>query len=85
MLTTGVSGWWVFLLIVVILGIWAVVIYNRLVQLRNRIANAFAQIDTQLKRRHDLVPNLVETARGYMKHEAATLEAGRFQVRSATS
>lgn len=87
MATTGVSAWWVVLLIVVVVGIWAVVIYNRLVQLRNRIANAFAQIDTQLKRRHDLVPNLVETARGYMKHEAATLEAvikARGQAQTAT-
>lgn len=61
--------------IVVVLGVWAVAIYNRLVQSRNRIANAFAQIDVQLKRRHDLVPNLVEVARRYLVHEAATLEA----------
>ena len=54
--------------------IWAIAAYNRLVQLRNRIANAFAQIDVQLKRRHDLVPNLVEVARGYLKHEAALSE-----------
>lgn len=49
--------------------------YNRLVQLRNRYKNAFAQIDVQLKRRYDLIPNLVETAKGYMKHERETLEA----------
>ena len=55
--------------------IWALVIYNRLVSLRNRVANALAQIDVQLKRRHDLIPNLVETARGYMSHERETLEA----------
>ena len=55
--------------------VWAIAAYNRLVQLRNRIANAFGQIDVQLKRRHDLVPNLVEVARGYLRHEAATLEA----------
>ena len=55
--------------------IWAIAVYNRLVQLRNRIANAFGQIDVQLKRRYDLVPNLVEVARGYLAHEAATLEA----------
>ena len=54
---------------------WAIATYNRLVQLRNRIANAFGQIDVQLKRRHDLVPNLVEVARGYLQHEAATLQA----------
>jgi LemA protein len=55
--------------------IWALVIYNRLVALRNRVSNALAQIDVQLKRRHDLIPNLVETARAYMAHESGTLEA----------
>lgn len=68
------SGW-----IIVGVGaaavLWAIAAYNRLVELRNRIANAFGQIDVQLKRRHDLVPNLVEVARGYLQHEAATLEA----------
>ena len=54
---------------------WAVAVYNRLVTLRNRIANAYGQIDVQLKRRYDLVPNLVEVARGYLAHAAATLEA----------
>src|SRR6266571_8243491 len=49
--------------------------YNRLVTLRNRYQNAFAQIDVQLKRRYDLIPNLVETAKGYMAHERGTLEA----------
>src|SRR5712671_3856653 len=49
--------------------------YNRLVALRNRFKNAFAQIDVQLKRRYDLIPNLVETAKGYIKHERETLEA----------
>src|SRR3569833_2732595 len=53
----------------------AVGAYNRLVSLRNRFRNAFAQIDVQLKRRHDLIPNLVETAKAYMKHERETLEA----------
>jgi LemA protein len=51
------------------------VIYNRLVALRNRVSNSLAQIDVQLKRRHDLIPNLVETARGYMAHERETLQA----------
>jgi LemA protein len=60
---------------VVILGLWAVGIYNGLVALRNRFKNAFAQIDVQLKRRYDLIPNLVETAKGYLKHERETLEA----------
>src|ERR1700744_6726217 len=49
-------------------------IYNKLVTLRNRYKNAYAQIDVQLKRRYDLIPNLVETAKGYMKHESGTLE-----------
>jgi LemA protein len=54
---------------------WTVSVYNRLVRSRNRMNNAFAQIDVQLKRRHDLVPNLVNTARGYLQHERQTLEA----------
>ncbi len=54
---------------------WLVSAYNRLVSLRNRFKNAFAQIDVQLKRRYDLIPNLVETAKGYIKHERGTLEA----------
>src|SRR5512141_775035 len=54
---------------------WGVGGYNRLVALRNRFKNAFAQIDVQLKRRYDLIPNLVETAKGYIKHERGTLEA----------
>src|SRR5512144_800352 len=54
---------------------WVVGGYNRLVSLRNRFKNAFAQIDVQLKRRYDLIPNLVETAKGYIKHERGTLEA----------
>jgi len=54
---------------------WMVGAYNRLVSLRNRFKNAYAQIDVQLKRRYDLIPNLVETAKGYIKHERGTLEA----------
>ncbi|MCC6415572.1 MAG: LemA family protein [Opitutaceae bacterium] len=65
----------VLLAIVVILALWVVGIYNGLVTLRNRFKNAFAQIDVQLKRRYDLIPNLVETAKGYLKHERETLEA----------
>jgi LemA protein len=65
----------VLLLIVIVLGLWAVGIYNKLVGLRNRFKNAFSQIDVQLKRRYDLIPNLVETAKGYLKHERETLEA----------
>ena len=68
-------GGWIFLAIVAVLAFGAVSIYNRLVQLRNRFKNSFSQIDVQLKRRYDLIPNLVETAKGYIKHERETLEA----------
>jgi LemA protein len=68
-------GLWILLAIIVILAVWAVTIYNGLVALRNRFKNAFAQIDVQLKRRYDLIPNLVEVAKGYIKHERETLEA----------
>ncbi len=61
--------------IVVLLGLFGVVIYNSLISLRNRVDNAWAQIDVQLKRRHDLIPNLVETVKGYASHEKETLEA----------
>lgn len=64
-----------FLVFAAILFAWAVGSYNGLVTLRNRFKNAFAQIDVQLKRRYDLIPNLVETAKGYLKHERETLEA----------
>lgn len=63
------------LLLAVVLGIYLIGVYNGLVGLRNRYQNAFSQIDVQLKRRYDLIPNLVETAKGYMKHEKETLEA----------
>ena len=67
-------GW--ILLAVVVVAIWFVVaLYNRLVGARNNYKNAFAQIDVQLTRRYDLIPNLVETAKGYIKHERETLEA----------
>jgi LemA protein len=64
----------VILVIVAILVIWSVAIYNRLVKLRNHRENAFADIDVQLKQRHDLIPQLVETVKGYVKHERTTLE-----------
>ena len=70
----GIGGW-IVLGIIVALAIWAISIYNGLVALRNRYKNAFSQIDVQLKRRYDLIPNLVETAKGYLKHERETLEA----------
>ena len=65
----------IFLAVVVVVIAWVASMYNKLVSLRNRFKNAFAQIDVQLKRRYDLIPNLVETAKGYMKHEKDTLEA----------
>ena len=65
----------VLLVIAIVLGLWVAGNYNSLVSLRNRFKNAFAQIDVQLKRRYDLIPNLVEVAKGYMKHESGTLEA----------
>ncbi|GAB2878349.1 LemA family protein [Microbulbifer echini] len=65
----------VVLVVLAALLFYGVGIYNRLVSLKNRNENAFAQIEVQLKRRHDLIPNLVETARGYLKHERDTLEA----------
>ena len=66
---------WTILIIVVGVVLFAITIYNRLVAGRNRYKNAFAQIDVQLTRRHDLIPNLVEAVKGYMKHERETLEA----------
>jgi len=66
---------WIILIIIVGVIFFAVAIYNRLIASRNRYKNAFAQIDVQLTRRHDLIPNLVETAKGYIKHERETLEA----------
>jgi len=65
----------IFGVIVVLLLLMIISIYNKLVALRNRYKNGFAQIDVQLKRRYDLIPNLVEIAKGYMKHERETLEA----------
>ncbi len=66
---------WIILVILVVLLVFVIGLYNRLVQLRNRVKNAFAQIDVQLTRRHDLIPNLIETVKGYIKHERETLEA----------
>jgi LemA protein len=66
---------WVVLGVIIALAFWAIAIYNGLVTLRNRFKNGFAQIDVQLKRRYDLIPNLVETVKGYIKHERETLEA----------
>jgi LemA protein len=70
----GLSGI-VTLVVLAVIGLWMLAAYNRLVRYRNEIGNAFAQIDVQLKRRHDLIPNLVEVARKYVQHERDTLEA----------
>ena len=68
--------WWMILIIVGILIVfWAISVYNKLIALRNRVKDQWAQIDVQLKRRFDLIPNLVETVKGYTKHESETLEA----------
>jgi len=65
----------VILVILAVIAFWIVSIYNKLVTLKNRFKNGFAQLEVQLKRRYDLIPNLVETAKGYIKHERETLEA----------
>lgn len=67
----GVAG----LAVVVLLAVWLVTAYNRLVRMRNQVDASWSQIDVQLKRRHDLIPNLVETVKGYAAHERGTLEA----------
>lgn len=74
----------IFLGIIAAVVFWGVGIYNRLVNERNRVRNGFAQIDVQLTRRYDLIPNLVEAVKGYMKHERETLEAV-IQARNAAS
>jgi LemA protein len=71
MSTTG----WIVLGILVLLVLWIIVIYNQLVGMRQRVGQAFADVDVQLKQRHDLIPNLVETVKGYAAHERGTLEA----------
>src|SRR5437868_7541794 len=63
------------IVVIVLIVLFAISVFNRLIALRNRFKNAFAQIDVQLKRRYDLIPNLVETAKGYLQHERGTLEA----------
>ena len=80
--------WIALLVIVVLLIVWAISVYNHLVSLKMRVKNAWAQIDTQLKRRFDLIPNLVETVKGYAAHEQETLEkviAARNTYASASS
>lgn len=62
-------GLWIFIAVLVVLALWFVSVYNSLIRSRNKVKNAFSQIDTQLQRRFDLIPNLVETVKGYAKHE----------------
>jgi LemA protein len=71
MSTTG----WIVLGIIVVVILWIIMIYNRLVAMRQRVGQSFADVDVQLKQRHDLIPNLVETVKGYASHERGTLEA----------
>jgi LemA protein len=71
MSTTG----WIVLGVIVVVARWAISVYNSLVSLRQRVGQSFADIDVQLKQRHDLIPNLVETVKGYAAHERGTLEA----------
>jgi LemA protein len=71
MSTTG----WIVLGVIVVIVLWVIMIYNGLVSMRQRVSQAFADIDVQLKQRHDLIPNLVETVKGYAAHERGTLEA----------
>ena len=79
---------WIWIAAAAVAALYAITVYNHLVRLRNAMSNAFAQIDVQLKRRYDLVPNLVEVARKYLQHERETLEAviaARNQARSAAT
>jgi LemA protein len=66
---------WIVLGVIVVLVLWVIMIYNQLVGMRQRVGQAFADVDVQLKQRHDLIPNLVETVKGYAAHERGTLEA----------
>jgi LemA protein len=66
---------WIVLGVIVVLVLWIIMIYNQLVAMRQRVGQAFADVDVQLKLRHDLIPNLVETVKGYASHERGTLEA----------
>ncbi len=79
---------WVLLGLIILVVLWYIATYNKFVRLRQQVKNAWAQIDVQLKRRHDLIPNLVESVKGYMKHERGTLEAvvnARSKAVSATT
>jgi LemA protein len=75
----------VVIVVIVLLALWAILLYNGLVQKRNRVDNAWAQVEVQLKRRHDLVPNLVETVKGYAAHERGTFDSVTQARAAATS
>jgi len=72
---SGMSSTWIIIALIVIVVVWVIAVYNGLVALRQRVNQSFADIDVQLKQRHDLIPNLVETVKGYAAHERGTLEA----------
>ena len=72
---SSISPTWIIIGVLVVLVLWIIMIYNRLVAMRQRVNQSFADIDVQLKQRHDLIPNLVETVKGYAGHERGTLEA----------
>lgn len=66
--------WWVPVVVIVVIGLWVMALYNGLVRIRNHVRESFSDIDTELKRRYDLIPRLVETVKGYAKHEREVLE-----------
>ena len=72
---SNISSTWIIIGVLVVLVVWIIMIYNGLVAMRQRVNQSFADIDVQLKQRHDLIPNLVETVKGYAAHERGTLEA----------
>src|SRR4051795_17256 len=71
---SSISSTWIIIGVLVVLVIWVIMIYNGLVTMRQRVNQSFADIDVQLRQRHDLIPNLVETVKGYAAHERGTLE-----------
>src|SRR5438128_2918600 len=72
---SNISSTWIIIGVLVVLVVWIIMIYNGLVAMRQRVNQSFADIDVQLRQRHDLIPNLVETVKGYAAHERGTLEA----------
>src|SRR6266545_4572698 len=72
---SNISSTWIIIGVLVVLVVWIIMIYNGLVAMRQRVNQSFADVDVQLKQRHDLIPNLVETVKGYAGHERGTLEA----------